>query len=171
MSIYNIDWVVLRRQLLPVRLRDSGGVLRLLRMKWLAVLTKPVELRYIDFMAFRTSTLYKLAHNGQVCYLEAVANDAFDAVDRTIYITDGEFESALVIYLQAELQPKPIYLAIENMPEAVYTAAEIYGDGMDFIVHVPNAVAVSAGYDEDRLRQLINDYKLDGMRFSIVIEP
>lgn len=179
MSVYDVDFWNLRRFLTPVRLRDTVvTLLRLLRRKWLAVLTKPVETNYAVFTAYRLSTLYKLNHDGQVYSLENVLNDAFDNIARTIYITDGAWDDAIALYLVAEVKPFWLATVAEGAfttpyvaPAVLYTSAEVYSTGPDFIVHVPTAVTTAPGYDVARLKGLVDYYKLCGKSYVVVVEP
>jgi hypothetical protein len=176
MAIYDIDFYELSKQLLPVRLRKSK------LLAWMRAMVAGVKQIFTEFKAFRgaetgalqsNSVLYDLAHNGQVCYVEAALNDVFDALSRGIYITDGEFDDPLYVYLEAEL--KPVWAPLESEtpglePLWLYTDAEVDSTGADFIVHVPSAVALGAVYDLDRLKAIVNHYKLPGKRYSVVIE-
>ncbi len=158
MSFYDINYDVLRTQLLPVRLRKA-------RTKaWLGCLLSPVKWLHNQFRANRLSTLYYLAHNGQIAYLEAALNDVFDPATRGIYITDGLYEDPLFTYLDPEARPVWLGLVAETgtagypVPQALYTDAETSLLGNSFIVRVP----VTIPFDHDRMKALIERYRLAG---------
>lgn len=69
--MYNVDYKRLVMHLLPTFLRQPCifGLLR-------AALV-PLEQLHSMFLAKRKAQIYKLTHNGQVCYLTAVLNDNF----------------------------------------------------------------------------------------------
>ena len=165
MGFFDIDYDSLVQQLLPVRLRQS------VMIAWLKALVSPVKWLYNLFKAKRKSNLYLLAHDGQVCYLEAALNDAFDPITRGIYITDGPFKDPLYLYLDTEVKPVWLGLISEEGtttypdPEILFTDTETYALGICFIVHVPMLVAIGAGYDVIRLKALVDLYRLPG-RYS-----
>lgn len=68
---YSVDFYRLVLQLLPTFLRQPliFGLLRAAVIGLLAV--------YKAFIAHRNGNIYRLTHNGQVCYLRAVLNDAY----------------------------------------------------------------------------------------------
>ena len=162
MGFFNIDYDSLVPQLAPVKLRQP------VMMSWLKVLVSPVKWVYNLFMTNRRNNLYTLAHDGQVCFLEAVLNDAFDPVSRGIYITDGPFKDPLFLYLDTEAKPLWLGLISEEGsttypdPEVLYTDLETYTLGVCFIIHVPTLVAAGPGYDVVRLKALTDLYRLPG---------
>lgn len=179
MGVYDIDFDEQVRQDLPVGLRKEK------RRSWLQVLEFGVQTLWGEFMAFRgsnsglgdtESVLYRLNHNSQVCSLEAALNDVFDSADRGIYITDGQWDD--VIYLYLDMEERPVWLAMDSegtftdpyvAPAVLYTEAETTFAGVDFLIHVPHLVVV-AGYNIERLKALVKRYKLAGKRFGIVEE-
>ncbi len=169
MGFFDVDYDRLTLQLLPVRLRQNTT------LAWVNVLVSPVKWLFGLFRSNRNNDLYLLAHNGQVCYLEAVLNDAFDPVSRGIYITDGPFEDPLFIYLDTESKPLWLGLAGEAGtttypdPAVLYTDAETYALGICFIVHVPLLVASGSGYDLARLKAFVDLYRLPGRSYYSVV--
>jgi len=169
MGLFNINFAVLIRTLAPVRLRNS------VMLAWLGALVNPVVWLYNLFTANRVNNLYILAHDSQVCYLQAALNDLFDPVSRGILIVDGPFEDPLYIYLVPENKPLWIGLISEEGttpypdPEVLYTNSETTLLGISFIVKVPVAVAAGPGYDVLRLRALVDFYRLPGKgNYSVV---
>jgi hypothetical protein len=135
-------------------------------LAWLKCLVSQVKWLYRLFIAFRKNNLYLLAHNGQVCLMEATLNDVFDPVLRGIYITDGSFKDPLFLFLDAEV--KPLWVGLDSEagvtsypdPQVLFTSLETYTLGVCFIVNIPLLVSLSTGYDEVRLRALVDLYRL-----------
>ena len=168
MSVFDIDYNVLVRQLLPVRLRQ------LKMIAWLKCLAAPVKWLYDLFKIYRTNNLYLLDHDGQVCYLEAALNDLFDPLSRGIFISDGVYVDPVFAYLDPEL--KPVYIDLVSEigtsvipapdPVSLYLDVEIYSgvSSYTFIVNVPIAVT----FDMARLKALVDIYKLPGKQYNVV---
>lgn len=160
MEFFNIDYDVLVWQILPVRLRKP------VTYAWLRSLIAPVKWLYSLFYQQRETNLYRLAHNSQVVYLEAVLNDTFDMLGRGIYIADGPFEDPLFTYLVPE--DKPIWLGLDTeagtttypSPQILFTDSETSLLGVGFIVMVPASVT----FDMARLRAVVDYYRLAGRR-------
>lgn len=158
MGFFDINYDSLNFQLLPVRLRKQR------MLAWVRCLTVPIRWLHNLFMSNREINQYFLAHNGQVCHLEKVLNDAFDSVSREIVITDGEYEDPVFTFLATEI--KPVLLALESevgltayeAPTILYTEAETSLLGNAFIVKVPSSVL----FDENRMRAHIDRYRLAG---------
>ena len=174
MSVFDVDFssVGLPKYVTPVRLRQSK------MLAWLQALVSPVSYHYGLFTTNRTNDLYDLSHNGQVCYLKAALNDVFDPTGRRIYITDGPYVDPDFIYQAIEQKALPIDLVIEiglavipaPDPVPLYTSAETYWLGVQFIIKVPHVVAGIPGYDLNRLRALVDKYRLVGKNnYSVVI--
>lgn len=169
MGIFDIDYSGLVVQLLPVRLRNNKMT------SWLNCLVSPVAWLYNLFKANRKNNLYILAHDSQVCYLQAALNDVFDPVSRGIQVVDGPFEDPLYLYLNPELKPLWLGMVSEEGtttypdPQVLYTDAETTLLGICFIVKVPLAVAGGAGYDVLRLKALVDFYRLPGRKNYSVI--
>ncbi len=167
MGLFDVDYDFLNWTYLPVRRRVADTV------AWLRALTSPVRRLNTRFRALRVETLYFLAHNGQVCYLEAALNDVFDAEERRIFISDPEYRDP--VYLFRTNEERPVYLSLSSelpvvgydAPRYLYLNSELYnGSGVQFIVNVPAAVT----YNEARLRALVNKYRLASKsNFEIVV--
>jgi len=87
-------------------------------------------------------------------------NDRFDPELRRIYIdgTGGEAQKTF-IYTPAENQTK--YLGTIYL----YQALEFSDTGADFLVYVPQSIAVWLPFE---IRALIDFYKLGGKRYLII---
>jgi hypothetical protein len=162
--VFDVDFDALVWRLLPVRLRGAK------MYAWLKVLVVPMRYVYGLFMANRQANLYRLAHNGQVCKMEAVLNDAFDPDDKRIFISDGPFKDPIYIYRRAEQKPVALYTAGEHLPNYLYTRDETAAMGIQFYVNVPTAVTLTGGYSAIRLKSLVNKYRLPGItNYAIII--
>lgn len=166
MSLFDVNFEMLYVQLLPVRLRKE-------RMKaWVKSCTYPVVYLYHLFMAWRNNNLYYLAHNSQVVYLEAVLNDTFDSTLKRIRVVDGAFKDPLYAYHIPEA--KEIWLGKAGeasatgmpVPQSLYTEEETTNMGNAFVVRVP----VTVSFDVNRMRALINTYRIAGRSiYQIVV--
>ena len=165
MDSYTVDLDRQVWQNLPVRLRQD------VEWAWLKALIQPVKDVYVLFTDFRNSKLYELAHNSQVCFLQAALNDLFDAGLRRITISDPEWHDPLYVYRVDE--DKPVWLALDSevggtaydSPVYLFTDAETVDIISTFIVNVPSGLA----YDADQMRALIGKYKLVGTNYVIVV--
>ncbi|MGY0039180.1 hypothetical protein [Pedobacter sp. NJ-S-72] len=128
-------------------------------VSYIQALVTPVSMLYQFWYNKREDNLYKLAHNGQVCYLRKALNDMFDMELRRIYIDDGDRFKRTYIYTVPENQPryiKPLFL----QPRTSYADT-----GNDFKVMVPAEVNTPANYYQ--LDALIDFYKLASKRHII----
>lgn len=122
-------------------------------------LVQPVWTLMDWFEANRQANLYNLKHNGQVCYLRAMLNDAFDTELRRIRVEDSERWDWTFIY--REEADKPLWL------ETVVIASDAFTSdmGTDFMVIVPAELGEGI---RPQMISLVNYYKLAGKRYSIV---
>ncbi len=156
MSKYNIDFLELVRELLPVELRKK-------KVKaWLASLIKPAVLVYSSFLTFRASVLYELDHNGQVCRLRKALNDKFDSNERRIYIEDSPTILPAYFHRRIEVKPKYLRRRTEATPVYIRRRSEITFGG-SFIVYVPTDLV----FDTGTMKLLINKYRLAGKAYTI----
>lgn len=171
MGFFDINYDTLVPQLLPVRLRQP------VTKSWLKALISPVKWLYNLFRANRKNDLYFLAHNGQVCFLEAALNDTFDPLIRGIYIDDGPFRDPLFLYLEPEAKPLWVGLVSEEGttpypdPEVLYTDSETYTLGVCFIIHVPALVVAGPAYSVARLKALVDQFRLPGRTNYSIVTP
>lgn len=124
--------------------------------------TWPLRQIHNRFLMFVTATLYRLNHNGQICYLRAVLNDAFDSTLRRIWI--GDFEGIERIYLWPEIDLRDV-----NLGEVQYLwpDADYADSGIDFTIHLPVDI-VTTDPQMAYLRSLVDEYKLDSKNYNIV---
>lgn len=154
--MYNIDFKKLVTWFLPTWLR-YGNVLMLVKaLNW------PIRQLYNAFIRLVDSTLYRLRHNSQVCYLRAALNDSFDNTPRRIVIED--FDSIDRIYLWADADNRDVNIGITQY----LWADNAYADsGVDFTVKVPITI-VTTDPEIKRLLAMVNQYKLPGKNYNIV---
>lgn len=160
-SIFNIDlrrFIVL---MLPLTKRRAQWV------NWLMCLIKPSRDIYGDFVAYRDSTLYKLDHTPQVYSMENVLNDVYDRTSRRIYITDGQYVSAVRFYEPEET--KPVHFYEEEPPVYFYEPGELENLDVDFVVVIPIALNLSEA-SIIRLRSLIDFYRLPDKTYTLRYE-
>lgn len=149
--VYDIDIKKLSVLLLPTFLRKTRMV------AWLHCLVTPLVSLHYAFVQKRNADLYNLGHNGQVCYLRAALNDAFDVEKRRIRIVDGNTYRRQYIYTRGEQKPRhlgTIYL---------HERADYSDTGVDFIVEVPRRT-----YRENEIKALIDFYRLASKRYKIM---
>lgn len=154
MGLFDIDYDKGVWLNLPVGLR--GGVV----YSYLKALVSPLKWVYNLFNGYKTGVLYNLAHNGQVCYLEAVLNDTFDNDLRRITITDGPYKDAIPTFLRVEDKPVAVHTRAENNPVALFTRAEGALAGVQFYVNIPTAATLQPGYSALRVKSVVNQYRL-----------
>ncbi len=149
-KVYDIDVKKLAVLLLPTFLRKAKLV------AWLHCLVTPLVSLHYAFVQKREADLYNLDHNGQVCYLRGVLNDAFDAELRRIKIIDGNRYKRQYIYTRGEKKPK--YLGKTYLHQRTdYSDANV-----DFIVEVPKEI-----YRENEIIALVDFYRLASKKYKI----
>lgn len=155
MNWLRIDYRRLAMHLLPERIMQP---------KLIAILSSimsQIALLHTLFISFRNDTDYKINHNSQVCYLQAVLNDNFDYINRRIYITDADVEQ-WTQFLWKESEDKPIMLGTFLLNRESFIGA----DSIDFVVHIPVIMTLSAD-DLNRMNSLIRYFKLSSKRYTI----
>lgn len=128
--------------------------------------TTPLNYIYTVFTTFRQSTDYRLRHNGQVCYLQAMLNDRFDLALRRITVTDDPSAAEPVVLWQRS-EGRSLMLPMRDSGLAVMVNRRGFSgvNAIDFWVNIP--VVLLGTVDIDRLTALVNVYKLASKRFSI----
>lgn len=147
---YKVDFKKLVVLLLPISLRQP------LLITLFQVFIEPLENIHYEFTEKRTDTLYKIAHNGQVCYMRKALNDKFDRVDRRVKIKEGNQYQREYIYTDPEKKPK--YLGVIYIRED----ADYADTGVDFIVQIPEKM-----YKKYEVEAIIDYYKLASKRYKI----
>ncbi len=155
-NIFKIDYKRLVRLLLPTVLRND------VILAYLDSLVIPIKALHAEFSNNRSINLYKITHNGQVCYLRAVLNDTFDNELRRIKVAEGNIYPPNYIYTEGEKQNK--YLG-----KIFIRPANEYGNfGVDFRVIIPDGFNLTANYYQ--MKATIDFYKLASKRYKIQYE-
>ena len=115
---------------------------------------------YAVFLTYRDSALYRLNHNSQVCYLQGVLNDYFDATLRRIRVIDFTAYGASFFWVDTDT-PHIVFMG-DDSPVFFYNDDV----GIDFTVQIPNGL-VSDDYSIARLKSLVNYYKLAGKTYIL----
>ena len=170
-EIINITWRNVSDNLIPYFWRDISLFRPLAKFPtWLKEYVYCTVLPLEDL----TNRLFEIAfdieqwltYKGQVMTLEFCLNDYFDSSFRRIFI-DDDFSIAasyLDLYLAGEVNPNPfdIYQAGEPDPAPKFLnfiKAALY----DFYVNVPAGLS----FDQPRLEQIVNRYRVGGMRWLL----
>ena len=149
---------------IPTRMRQ------LVNYAWLKCLIAPCAYLKGLFDTNRAANLYFLAHNSQVCFIQAAINDTFDPVSRRLYIADPQYDDPLVVFTVTEIPPDttvPLYLASETTPTGaqpilpLYLESEVGIDNNCFVVMVPTALALTSD-QINQLRGMVDEYRLPG---------
>lgn len=154
--MFNEDLKKLALWLTPVWLRKPNFLILILAFTW------PLRQLYNDFLKFVAAKLYRLSHNGQVCYLQAVLNDAFDVVLKRIWI--GNFEGITRIFFWPEVDERDVDFSVDVF---FWANADYADSGIDFTIHVPTDIVTTAP-QMAYLRALTDEYKLAGKNYNIV---
>lgn len=163
MGIYDVKYKKLALMLLPTSWRKP------LMSALLYAMLAPVAELHARLRSYQKEKDYRLSHNGQVCYLTAVLNDALDASERRITIADTERDNP-VMWLRERVKSYPltVYPRKEKRAVMISRRGMTGNDVVDFVVKVPTSVSTAAGYDNKRLCSLVNMYKPAGMRYIVL---
>ena len=165
-NVYNNDWSKFIISNLPFEERKPKTI------KWLNVILKPIARLHIEFLAFRNQALYKVNHNSQICYLQAVLNDIFDNTQRRIIIRNAILREPLWFYEPEENKPVLFYEEIDGKPVYFREESEFIGDGADFLVLVPIDLKPTNTQEEIafliRMRAQLDYYKLFVKNYKIL---
>lgn len=161
MGKYDVKYDRLAVMLLPVCLRGE-------RMCAMArVVTSAVAALHADFSKYRADVAYRLAHNGQTCYLRAALNDRFDPTGRGVTITENPSNDDNGIQLHwRETGRFHILHQRETGNASVlyrrgYNGVLRYG----FWINVPGRLQGTCTLEE--VRAVTNIYKLASIRFKV----
>ncbi len=149
------------RQLLPTHRRQP------VRLWWLRVLVSPLVRLYVDFVAWRIDVRFRINLTGQVKVLEGYLNMKYDPTQNRIRIVIFD-DGLLWVGLECEGDNYHPRIGLESEPNnlaAIPLENEIrdsFGD-VDFIVYIP------AGVDPDLVRATVEQYRLAGMKFKIIV--
>ena len=120
-----------------------------------------------ELRKYRSTTRYRLRHNGQVCKLRGVLNDEFDPALRRITVEDRDSTTVIeasIIYLREVA--RWIMVPCRGFGTAIIHREGFSGtSGYDFWVNVPYELRTTG--IETRMRAIINNYKLASKRYTI----
>lgn len=149
---YKVDYKKLAILMLPTFLRKP------ILVAYLQSLLVPIDSLYYQWSVYRNDNIYKMDHNGQICYLRKALNDKFDPSLRRIWIGNGNRYERQYLYTTPENRPK--YLGTMYLHQNLD-----YADtGLDFIVYVPQTIIDESPF---ALKALIDFYKAGGKRYKI----
>lgn len=155
---FKIDCNILAIDQIPIALRK-------LSFTALAqIVLKPLNSLYYKWYNWRIDNIYKLEHNGQICYLRGSLNDDFDPIERRIRIGNGLSFDTQYIFTEAEDQDVWIDTDLEDETLWLRTESETAQSGLDFIVYVPESIFNT---QLDGLKAHVNFYKAGGKRYNI----
>lgn len=152
--IFDLDFRKFVQMLLPVRMR------KYLLIQFIVSSILPIRQLHYRFMNNREDNLYRLTHNGQVCYLRSVLNDAFPYRSADFDIGDNYVTSEW-IYAKSEAAFPYDQLILREDPDGVVLWDERYVliETTPFMVKCPKEI-----YDDkdsmNRVRHLVNEYKI-----------
>jgi len=146
--------------MLPIRRRKATF------LHWLFCLVEPLIQLHGQFMQFRDRTNYKLSHTPQVFSIENVLNDAFDRVQRRIYIEDGIYTFPVYFYDRADDKPVFFFDRADAEPVRFYDRKSLGKLDVDFTVVLPTGFNISAP-EMIRLRALIDFYRLPDKTYTV----
>lgn len=150
---FNVNWKKLAILLTPTFLRSE------LMKAWLELMMEGINEVHYNWLTFRKSNIYILAHNSQVCYLRGALNDRFDNELRRIVLIDGNKYQRKYIYTDEEQKPKFLGTIF------IYGDEDYQDTGVDFIVQVPTDIV----FNINEMKGLIDFFKLASKRYKIVI--
>lgn len=158
--ITSIDYDILIRWLLPVRLRKPRNI------AWMKVLCSPVkEYLYARFKSWEAKCWYDIKYqSGAVAHLEYVLNDlmGYDASSPMIILGAGNIPDR--IYVPLRLEDTPIYLGniyVNRRSDYLYGVYDF-----SIIIHSSLEGVIS----EELVRAIADRYKRDGKTYKVFYE-
>ena len=150
MKLFPINITKLGISLLPTFFRTASVV------EWIRVLLFPLQSVQNTFFANRDKNIYLLTHNGQVCRLRKVLNDAFPTRSKSFIIEDAnDYGTWLYAHDDDDIYDQ---LIVPDTSDLVVWDEETMTKYADFIVLVPADIT---GIDNmNVIRALVNTYKL-----------
>lgn len=125
---------------------------------------------YPRFLRARGDHIYRLSHNGQVCYLRAALNDAFD-LKKGFEIEDADGYKGEWVYAKDPTMPEQLLAVDEgknskpgdndSLPEhptpLLADEARLNAPHNSFIVRVPNNIYMT---QLDKVKAIVEQYKI-----------
>ncbi|MCR2030821.1 hypothetical protein [Alistipes timonensis] len=159
-NLYDVNFKRLALLLLPTFRRRP----LLAALVYAAV--SPLQYLHMRFMRWRRDTDYRLLHNGQVCYLRGLLNDLFDPIDRRITVSEEVSNIGNIVLHKREVQ-RAVRFPARGSGRMVVLNRRGYGgvNSYDFWVNIP--IALLNEIDADRVRAVVDAYKLASKRYQI----
>lgn len=151
--MFKIALIKLVQWCVPVWLRNSNLLIMVLAANY------PLREVHNDFKDYVEAVDYRLQHNYQTCYLQAMLNDKFDLALRRIRVVDFEVFGAIFFWDDADLLDKN--LGDDNVQ--FFWADDT---GYDFTIQLPTAI-VTSDAELASLKANVNRYKLAGKQYFI----
>ncbi|MDP2723214.1 MAG: hypothetical protein Q8O72_10685 [Bacteroidales bacterium] len=166
-NIYNVSHL-----LLPIALRKPKTI------AWLKIYISQIKLLMDIFVTYREDSLFFLAHDSRVIYLEHILNFRFNPAKNTedpnyvgngIYISDANTSSEVYIYNKSENVDVSDETFLHNSSGEqpfdevyVYNTIQTYGYS-GFVINVPTVFNIN----ENKLKALVERLKLAGKIYTI----
>ncbi len=149
---YNIDFNKIAVLLLPTSIRKPKII------AYLKVLLSPVVELHELFLQKQKLDVFRLEHNGQVCYLRKALNDVFDNDLRRIEINGSNKFSPEFIYTPIEEKPKFLGTIF------IHSKVDYSDTAVDFIVRVPKSIYINRKYE---IHKWIDFFKKGSKSYTI----
>jgi len=164
MNVFTVDWNVFADNMLLTSFRKT--VNRIL----VKALLRIVVLLHGDFVRFRIDSLYKVRHNSQIVYMEAMLNDLFDPALRRIRIANKVFKKPVYFYEPPENREVDFY---EPAPPVYFNeTSEFVGDDVDYSICVPPSLRPTSLTRETafitQMRGQVDYYNLYSKNYNIL---
>lgn len=162
MSLFNINWLQVAKDITPSKLRSSSFT------KFLRSLLHPLNQKSSENISFDNEIRKRSKFNSQIIVLRAALNNIFNISIAPFILIGSVNNKGVFIFNESEGSPEFIYNEIEGNPLYIFNAAETVNDiteNVDFVVQVPDTIStpelLSRVEAETRL------YKLSGKRFTV----
>lgn len=166
MKVYIINWSTFVSDYLIIAFRVRSI------KAWCSAIISPIKQLHTDFLTYREEALYRVRHNSQIASMEDALNDKFDQRLRRIRIINSEFKAGLYFYEPEEKREVFFYEPEENRPVYFSEPDSFDGDGVDFIVAVPDDLKPLNEPEEKALLTLmtglVDYYKLYSKNYKII---
>ncbi|WP_353122131.1 hypothetical protein [Dysgonomonas capnocytophagoides] len=159
---YDINYAQYAMQLLTNNYR-TDMVIAIIK-----AITAPLNEIHTQFDTLRTGIDFNTY--SQVCYMQGLLNDYFDPMERRIRIRNAPLEKNNYLYWK-ESKKKPVKLHKESsvnfIPHIENRDFQIGTTNIDFEVVFPVGYVLSEE-EENKMRNLVNQYKLASKRYIII---
>lgn len=133
-------------------------------------LCSPVVWLYGEFLNARSDHIYRLTHNGQVCYLRAALNDAF-GLTKGFEVEDADDYAGEWIFAKDPTMPQQLLAVDEGLNPApeegdpppehptplLADEARLNAPHNSFIVRVPHDIYIS---QLDKVKAIVEKYRI-----------